>query len=137
MRNNQENTGVNLHDALLDIARTADPLATLPGPNDWDNIGPEDFGPVDFNIFEISGDRSVFYPESEAGLQWAYFSLPEDLDRHGAKGFIVETKWIDLIARSARNAGLTMLDDLQNLETEKQNWWQQENQDAEWVEING
>lgn len=59
------------------------------GPNNWDEVTPEDFGDWDYEIYD-HGDSWVFYPVSNAALQWAYKHFPENGPRWGAKGFIVD-----------------------------------------------
>ena len=104
MTSNQENFGVDLRSVLIDIA-TPDPLQSPPGPNDWDNIGPEDYGPE--HDFEVSDEGSIFIftPISNAAFQWCYKHLPEDCPRWGV-GFAIEHRFIDAIVEGAKRDNL-------------------------------
>jgi len=76
------------------------------GPNDWDNISANDFGSsYDYELIEI-GDTVIFYPVSNAALQWCYKYLPEDLDRWGSKGFVIEATNIDTVIAGAKRDNL-------------------------------
>jgi len=93
----------------LDICRfTLAPLSTQQecGPNDWDNIAASDFGPdADYEIYDHD-DTVVFWPVSNAALQWCYKHLPEDLDRWGSKGFVIEAANIDAVIAAAMRDNL-------------------------------
>ncbi len=113
-------------DILHDIARTADPLQCFPGPNNWDNIKPSDFGPEhDYELLD-HGDTVVFFPISEAGLQWCYKVLPEDTPRWGSKGFVIEAEYIDLLCRAARENNLMSEDEyefaMQEMNEQRRMW---------------
>ncbi len=86
-----------------------DPLKHPPGPNDWANIQPSDFGDWDFEITDLD-NRQVFHPVSNAALQWCYAKLPEDLDRWET-GFVIETKFMDFILYRARQDRLISEDE--------------------------
>ena len=75
-------------------------LNRAPGPNNWAECGPCDFGPQEDYFVENHGHFSVFYPVSNAALQWSYAKLPEDCPRYGL-GFKVETKALPAILKSA------------------------------------
>jgi len=82
------------------------PTAQISGPNDWDNIAASDFGPdADYEIYD-HGDTVVFYPVSNAALQWCYKNLPENLDRWGSKGFVIEATNIDAVIAGAKRDNL-------------------------------
>ena len=84
-----------------------------PGPNDWDNITHEDFGPEhDFELYDQSSIW-IFYPVSNAALQWLYRHLPEDCPRWGAKGFAIEARYIEDVVAGARKAGLMSEEDFE------------------------
>jgi len=93
----------------LDICRATlapMPTAQTSGPNDWDNIAASDFGPeADYEIYD-HGDTVVFWPVSNAALQWANKHLPEDLDRWGSKGFVIEATNIDAVIAGAQRDNL-------------------------------
>jgi len=93
----------------LDICRfTLAPLPTQQecGPNDWDNIAASDFGPdADYEIYDHH-DTVVFWPVSNAALQWANKHLPKDCDRWHTKGFVVEVKNIDAVIAGAMRDNL-------------------------------
>jgi len=77
-----------------------------PGPNNWDDIQAEDFGPEeDFELHD-HGSIWIFYPVSNAALQWCYKKLPEDAPRWGAKGYAIEARYIEDIVAGARRDGL-------------------------------
>ena len=90
----------------------------LPGPNNWDNIQPEDFGPEhDFELFD-HGSIWIFFPISEAALQWCYKHLPEDCPRWGAKGFAIEHRYIEDIVAGARRDNLMSERDYEDAQEE-------------------
>jgi len=93
----------------LDICRftlAPMPTAQISGPNDWDNIAAVDFGPEnDYELIDI-GNTVIFFPVSNAALQWAYKHLPENLDRWGSKGFIIEATNIDTVIAGAKRDNL-------------------------------
>ena len=118
----------HLNRALRDIAAgptfgLAEP-ATLKfprcyaGPNNWDNIQPEDFGPE--HDFELNdrGDVWLFTPISNAALQWCYYKLPEDAPRWGACSYVIEHKFISDIVERARECGLMTRDDYDEAQEE-------------------
>lgn len=104
---------------LEQLERPKNPLAQPPGPNSWDSVkdDPNMFATEhDFELYD-QGDVVVFYPISEAALQYGYRFLPEDCPRWGAKGFVVDAKEIDLFCRQARDTkpyGLISEEDFDN-----------------------
>lgn len=98
--------------ALADIARLhgdlliAKHLNNIEGPNTWDQIGPEDFGPQhDFDL-ENHITTVVLDCYSNAALQWCYKHLPEDCPRWGATGFVIESHYIEGIILAMEVDGL-------------------------------
>lgn len=98
-----------LSSALLQIATTTlHGLANKRGPSNWQNVKNDttargrDF---DYEIYD-QGDVQVIYPVCDAALQWCYYHLPEDCPRWGVQGFIVETKWAELVTNAMRNDNL-------------------------------
>ena len=82
------------------------PTAQISGPNDWDNIAASDFGPdADFELYD-HGDTVVFWPISNAALQWIYKHLPKNLDRWGSKGFVIEIHNINAVIAGAKRDNL-------------------------------
>ena len=86
-------------------------LRSARGPNNWDTIVAADFGPE--WDFELENHQSlwIFTPVSEAALQWCYAHLPDDCPRWGAKGFVIEHRYIENIVRGARNDKLMLPED--------------------------
>jgi len=81
-------------------------LQRPPGPNKWDEMQPEDFGPQhDFDI-EDHGSIVVFDCDSRAALHWCYKHLPDDCPRWGGTGFAIEHRFIGPIIEGARRDGL-------------------------------
>lgn len=81
-----------------------------PRPNKWP-CKPEDFGPCyDYRLIPLD-DHTAIYAASEAALQWLYKYLPEWIDRVSDKGFKVETRWVGMITRQMRDAGLISVDE--------------------------
>lgn len=77
------------------------PEKIIEGPNSWDEVTSEDFGlEGDYELLD-HGDEQVFYPLSNAGLQWAFKRFPEDCDRWQRLGFKFETRWLELITFAA------------------------------------
>jgi hypothetical protein len=98
------------------------PLMVKPGPNDWDAIKNDvsKFGPEhDFELYD-QGETTVFYPVSEAALQWSNRFLPTDLDRWGERGLKIETQWIDMIVRQAKHDRLMSEDEFDEAMAEMQ-----------------
>jgi hypothetical protein len=58
--------------------------------------------------FTISGGGSIFIltPISEAAIDWANEYLPEEAQRWGAKGYVVEHRYIGDIVDSIRGDGM-------------------------------
>jgi len=75
-------------------------LSRAPGPNNWAEVGPCDFGPQEDYFVIDHGEFSVFCPVSNAAIQWCYAKLPEDCPRYGL-GFKIETKALPAILKSA------------------------------------
>ena len=95
-----------------------DQMSKEPGPNRWDDIQPEDFGPE--HDFELE-DHDTFWlvtPVSEAALQWVYRYLPEDCPRWGAKGFKIEADYITLLVARMRQDNLMSRQDYENIMNE-------------------
>ena len=90
----------------------------LPGPNNWDNITPEDFGPE--HDFELNDQGAVwlFTPISNAAVQWLRKKLPEDAPRWGAESYVIEHKFISDIVERAREDGLMTKDDYDEAQEE-------------------
>ena len=62
----------------------------MAGPNKWHEITSDDFGDeYDYEILD-QGERWVYFPVSNAALQWACRFLPEDCPRWGCHGFIID-----------------------------------------------
>lgn len=80
------------------------PLITLAGPNSWDDVTTDDFGPEhDFDI-EDHGSIVVLDCYSNAALQWCYRHLPEYCPRWGRTGFAIERRYVaDVIAGMKRD----------------------------------
>ncbi len=86
-------------------------LARVRGPNNWDTIVDEDFGPTwDFEI-ENHINLFIITPVSEAALQWCYAHLPEDCPRWGARGHVVEHSFIEPIVAHMRRDHLMTPED--------------------------
>lgn len=92
----------------------AEGLPKTIGPNRWEEITPEEFGPEqDFDL----EDHDTFWvvtPVSEAALQWLYYHLPEDAPRWNAKGFKVEADYITLLVARMRQDKLMSRQDYEN-----------------------
>ena len=105
---------ISLHETLIDIGHSQlgnIPTAVAAGPNDWDNIEPSDFGPEhDFEV-DNQGNIFIFTAVSEAAKQWCYKHLPEDCQRWGVLGFVIEHRYIADIVTGARRDGLMALED--------------------------
>ena len=100
------------------------------GPNNWDEVGPSDFGPEqDFDL-EDAGSLTIIYPVSNAALQWLYRHLPEDCPRWGAKGFAIETNYVrDIIRAMKRDRLMSYQDYLEAEEELHKTQWQQHQED--------
>ena len=86
-------------------------LRTGRGPNNWDTITAEDFGPT--WDFELENHISLWIvtPVSEAALQWCYAHLPEDCPRWGARGHVIEHRYIEPIVAHMRRDKLMLPED--------------------------
>jgi len=82
-----------------------------PGPNNWDNITPEEFGPEHDIELNDQGTIWLFTPISKAALQWCYAHLPDDAPRWGQCSYVVEHRFISDIVEGARRDGLLTKDD--------------------------
>lgn len=93
----------DLNRTIVSISRG---LNNAPGPNTWENCTKADFGPEhDFELYD-HGSIWIFWPVSNAALQWCYAHLPEDAPRWGAKGYAVEHRYIGNIVLGAKRDGL-------------------------------
>lgn len=77
-----------------------------PGPHLWDDVQPSDFGPEWDYELENHITRWIITPISEAALQWLYYHLPEHCPRYGAKGFIVEAEFVNLVVKGMTRSKL-------------------------------
>jgi len=115
----------DLNNTLASIGETMNPLKLIPalpnaGPNDWDNIGPADFGPEhDFEL-QDEGTIWIFDPISNAAKQWCYAKLPEDAPRWG-KGYVVEHRYIEDIVNGAKRDKLMSRVDYEQAQNENHN----------------
>ena len=115
----------DLNNTLASIGETMNPLKLIPalptaGPNNWDEIGPEDFGPEhDFELND-QGTIWIFDPISTAALQWCYAHLPEDCPRWG-KGYVVEHRYIEDIVNGAKRDNLMSRVDYEQAQNENEN----------------
>jgi len=92
----------DLNYALVDITRSLKFPRCRPGPNNWDDIQPEDFGPEhDFELND-QGNVWLFTPISNAAVQWLRKKLPEDAPRWGACSYVIEHRYISDIVERAR-----------------------------------
>ena len=80
--------------------------------------------PIHDYRLERRGDMTIIHADSEAALKWCYEHLPEELDRHDARGFGVETKFIEIITTSMDRDKLMSDIDVAEAEEElvKQAW---------------
>jgi len=100
-----------------------DYLKVSPGPNLWSEIGPDDFGTeFDYETYD-HGDTTVFYPVSNAALQWCYAFLPEDCPRWHGLGFVIETVYIKLVLQKAHDDKLVFLGDVMAEDEEIREQW--------------
>lgn len=101
-----------LHQALIEIARVQ--LDNSIGPNSWDEVTAEDFGPE--NDFTVTDHGTIFIFDclSDAALQWCYYHFPEDAPRWGVRGFAVEHRFIGAIVAAAREDGLLSRQDYED-----------------------
>lgn len=134
---NNENT---INDALASAIRVhadlliAKHLDNTIGPNNWDDIGPEDFGPEhDFDI-EDHGSIVIVDCYSNAALQWCYKHLPQDCPRWGATGFAIEARYVGAIIEGMRRDALMTRQDFEEVMNEQREieyaQWQQGDQHA-------
>jgi len=92
-----------------------------PGPNTWDKVTPEDFGPEHDYILIDHGSIVHLIPVSYAALQWCYAHLPEDAPRWGANGYVIEPRYVDPIVDGMRRDGLLSdVDYVNNMNAEQQ-----------------
>ena len=84
---------------------------TTQGPHGWNAISAADFGPE--HDFELENHITlwIFTPVSNAALQWCYAKLPADAPRWGAKGYVIEARFIEQIVAGARNDNLMTPED--------------------------
>jgi len=82
------------------------PTSVTAGENNWENIRPEDFGSKWDYELENHITLWIFTPVSEAALQWCYAHLPANAPRWGAKGFVIEARYINEIVKGATRDGL-------------------------------
>ena len=76
------------------------------GPHRWSEITKEDFGEDgDFELYDW-GNEFIFYPISNAALQWCYYHLPEDCPRGLGSGFRIEAENIKEVVANAERDGL-------------------------------
>lgn len=78
------------------------------GPNKWDEVTPSDFGPEeDYRVgYDALILKTFIEAKSEAALQWCYAKLPEGIDRYGARGFIVEERYLPMIEAAMQRDNL-------------------------------
>jgi len=108
---------------MLDIARTPLALQTEAGPNTWD-LAKDDstqFGPEEDFTVDNHGSVFIFNPVSKAALQWCYAKLPEDCPRWGAKGFVIEHNYIEMIVAAAQRDNLMSRQDYEDAMEENHN----------------
>jgi hypothetical protein len=74
------------------IGHKPEPLPEA-GPNTWDQVTREDYGPEHDYWFDDQGTIVILHPVSNACLQWCYAKLPEDAPRWGAKGYVIEHRY--------------------------------------------
>ena len=105
---------------LSAIGEKPEPLPEA-GPNKWDEITPEDFGPQEDYRVQYESSLVILHPESEAALQWCYAKLPEDCPRWGAKGFAIETRYWPTIAEALQRDGLMSREEFEDAMEEAHN----------------
>ena len=97
----------DLNKALKEITLAQGIIAPFPsaGPNNWDEVTCEDFGPEHDYIVDHHGSLVTITPVSEASKQWCYRHLPEDAPRWGI-GYAIETNYADDILKGMSRDGL-------------------------------
>jgi hypothetical protein len=106
------------------------------GPSLWLAVknDPAQYGPEhDFEILEHEG-QSVFWPVSNACLQWCYFVLPENIGRFSNKGFIIDSRHIGHVVKAAQRDNLMSRDDYEAAQENEQTMLQGESNDIETCE---
>jgi len=90
-------------DTSIPLYAPADNSYVIPsrkqGPHRWNDIKLSDFGPEWDYELENHVTRCIITPISEAALAWLYCRLPEHCPRYGAKGFIVEAEWVNIVVK--------------------------------------
>ena len=101
----------DLHETMIDIARSTGHLEIVHvGPNAWEDVGPEDFGPRhDFEV-DDHGSIVIVTAISNAALQWQYYHLPEDCPRWSV-GFVIEPRYAGDVIRGMQRDGLMSEED--------------------------
>ena len=98
---------MSLNQSLLDIGRGIIPQ-TLPLPT------PTELG--EYGDFDVANHDSIFViePISDAALRWCYKHLPEDCDRWGRLGFVIEHRYIADVVAGMERDGLISVEDYKN-----------------------
>ena len=114
---------IELHNTLADIGAGLNPTGSGFGIYKKQH---------DFRI-QPEGNLCIIWADSEAALLWCYDNLPEEVDRWCANGFAIETRYIEPVVAGMERDGLTMNSDAEE-ELTREQWWQQEDQDAQYIE---
>lgn len=104
-----------------EYASNPEPRKPVAGPSNWDSVGPGDFGPEHDFDYTDHGSIYVLDAVSEAALQWCYAKLPEDCPRWGARGFVIEPRYLPTIVYAMRRDNLMSRQDFEDAMDEAHN----------------
>jgi hypothetical protein len=82
------------------------PTSVKSGPNSWDDVTSDMFGPTWDYELENHISLWVITPVSKAAQQWIYRFLPEGLPRYGANGVLVDAIEVNTIVKRMTACGL-------------------------------
>ena len=96
---------MNLNDNLSDISRGLVPTVPMkPSPVERGDYG-------DFEIGQTDGGRPTFNPISDAAIKWCVEKLPEHLDRHGTRAYIIDADELTEVVAGAERDNLISCSD--------------------------
>jgi len=98
---------MSLNQSLLDIGRGIIPQ-TLPAPSP---VEQGEYG--DFEV-AVHGPRSIFTPISDAAIKWHIEHIPEWVDRHGKRSFVLDSDEMVAVIAAAERDGLISCEDYEN-----------------------
>ena len=101
---------MSINQTLVDIARITGHLETIHIPERT----PVEKG--EYGDFEVKqhGPVSIFTPISDRAIRWVIEHVPEWVDRHGERGFILDRDEMDAVVAAAERDGCISCADYEN-----------------------